>query len=249
MAGTAAPSRASSPQRTILQPEPPGSPVLRVENLALHFDQGRVKALDGVDMEVGEGEFVAITGASGCGKSSLLSLLGTLDMPTSGEIHFRSQAYSGIRDPSSFRRRHIGFVFQSFHLMPTLSAWDNVLIPTVGGIGAAADHRERARALLSKLGLQERLDHFPSKLSGGERQRVAIARALINDPDVILADEPTGSLDSHSARQVLDLLTDIRNERGLTLILVTHDPVVAARADRQVSMHDGRIERSRGTGG
>ena len=246
MAGTAALSRARSLHPNTSRSEPPGPPLLHVESLTLHFDQGSVKALDGVDMEVREGEFVAITGPSGCGKSSLLSLLGTLEMPTSGDIHFRSLAYSGIRDLSLFRRRHIGFIFQSFHLMPTLSAWDNVLIPTVGGPGAASDHRERARALLSKLDLQARLDHFPSRLSGGERQRVAIARALVNDPDLILADEPTGSLDSHSARQVLDLLTDIRKDRGLTLILVTHDPVVAARADRQVSMRDGRIERRQG---
>jgi len=219
----------------------PASAMLRARKLALHFDAGSVKALDGVDLEICEGEFVAVTGPSGCGKSSLLALLGTLDVPTSGEIHFRSQAYSAIRDLSLFRRRHIGFVFQSFHLIPTLSALDNVVIPTIGRAGAACEHNKRARELLAQLGLQGRLAHLPSRLSGGERQRVAIARALINDPDLILADEPTGSLDSASALHVLDLLAGLRKERGLTLVLVTHDAAVAARADRHIAMRDGRI--------
>jgi len=224
-----------------MQTHSPASAMLRVERLALHFDAGSVKALDGVDLVIAEGEFVAITGPSGCGKSSLLALLGTLDVPTSGEIHFRAQAYSAMRDLSLFRRQHIGFVFQSFHLIPTLSALDNVVVATIGCAGASSEHSERARALLSQLGLQGRLAHLPSTLSGGERQRVAIARALINDPDLILADEPTGSLDSASAQHVLDLLAGIRKERELTLVLVTHDPAVAARADRRVAMRDGRI--------
>ena len=214
------------------------TPILSSRNLSLHFDGGRTRALDGMDIAIREGEFVAITGPSGCGKSSLLNLIGTLDTPTSGDIHFRSRPYSALGDLSLFRRENIGFIFQSFHLLPTLSALDNVLVPTIGRPG---DHEERARALLSRLGLSSRLDHFPGKLSGGERQRVAIARALINDPDIILADEPTGSLDSANAAHVLNLLDCIRREKELTVIMVTHDANVSARADRVIRMRDGRI--------
>ncbi|HZW26422.1 MAG TPA: ABC transporter ATP-binding protein [Gallionella sp.] len=219
----------------------PQARILSTRNLSLHFDEGQTRALDGVDIEIGEGEFVAITGPSGCGKSSLLNLIGTLDTPTSGDIHFRSRPYSALGDLSLFRRENIGFIFQSFHLLPTLSALDNVLVPTIGRPGASADHEERARALLSRLGLSNRLDHFPGRMSGGERQRVAIARALINDPDLILADEPTGSLDSANAAHVLDLLDCIRHEKELTVIMVTHDAGVSARADRVIKMRDGKI--------
>jgi len=220
----------------------PHAPILSTRNLSLHFDEGQTRALDGVDIEIIEGEFVAITGPSGCGKSSLLNLIGTLDTPTSGDIHFRSRPYSELSDLSLFRRENIGFIFQSFHLLPTLSALDNVLVPTIGRPGANGDHEERARALLSRLGLSNRLDHFPGKLSGGERQRVAIARALINDPDIILADEPTGSLDSANAAHVLNLLDCIRREKELTVIMVTHDAGVSARADRVIKMRDGKID-------
>lgn len=220
-------------------PPSPQTPILSTHKLSLLFDEGQTRALDGVDIEVGEGEFVAITGPSGCGKSSLLNLIGTLDTPTSGDIHFRAQPYSALRDLSLFRRENIGFVFQSFHLLPTLSALDNVLVPTIGRTG---DHEERARELLARLGLSNRLDHFPGKLSGGERQRVAIARALINDPDIILADEPTGSLDSANAAQVLDVLDGIRREKELTVIMVTHDAGVSARADRIIRMRDGKVD-------
>lgn len=213
--------------------------IVRARNLSLHFDEGRTRALDDVDIAIAEGEFVAITGPSGCGKSSLLNLIGTLDTPTAGDIHFRSRPYSAIPDLSLFRRENIGFVFQSFHLLPTLSALDNVLVPTIGRTG---DHEERARALLSRLGLSSRLDHFPGKLSGGERQRVAIARALINGPGLILADEPTGSLDSANAAHVLDLLDCIRRENNLTVVMVTHDAAVSARADRVIKMRDGKVD-------
>jgi ABC-type lipoprotein export system ATPase subunit len=216
--------------------------VVRAQALALHFDDGEIRALNGVDIEIGEGECVAIVGPSGCGKSSLLNLIGTLETPTAGEIWFRTLPYSGIRDAALFRRQHIGFVFQSFHLIATLSALDNVMVPTIGCPGSASGRRARARDLLDRLGLSNRLGHFPNKMSGGERQRVAIARALINDPDVLLADEPTGSLDSASSQQVLDLLAGLRKERGLTLIMATHDPSVSARADRVVQVRDGRIE-------
>lgn len=216
--------------------------ILRTENLALLYDDGQTRALNGLNVEINEGEFVAIVGPSGCGKSSLLNLIGTLDTPTSGEIFFRAQPYSALHDLSLFRRQNIGFIFQSFYLLPTLSALDNVLVPTIGCPGTAREHEERARSLLSRLGLAKRLNHFPGKLSGGERQRVAIARALINDPDIILADEPTGSLDSANATQVLELIDSIRQEKQLTVVMVTHDRSVSARADRIVRMRDGQID-------
>lgn len=222
------------------------TPILRIQGLTLYFDAGQTKALNGVDLEVSEGEFVAIVGASGSGKSSLLNVIGTLDRPTSGEVSFLEQAYSKIKDASLFRRENIGFIFQSFHLIPTLSALDNVIVPTIGCKGAQSEYKERAESLLVQLGLRDRLGHFPGKLSGGERQRVAIARSLINQPRMLLADEPTGSLDSTNATQVLDLLTTIVKQQGLTLIMVTHDENVSARSDRIIHMRDGKIEHAQG---
>jgi putative ABC transport system ATP-binding protein len=218
------------------------APILSTKSLALHFDGGRTRALDGVDIDIREGEFVAITGPSGCGKSSLLNLFGTLDNPTSGELFFRGQPYSKISEFSLFRRENIGFVFQSFHLIPTLTALDNVLVPAIGRPDRGNGHKERARTLLLQMGLQDRLDHFPAQLSGGERQRVAIARALINNPAIILADEPTGSLDSANAAHVLDVIVRMRQEKSLTIVMVTHDSNVSFRADRIIRMRDGRIE-------
>lgn len=222
-------------------PHERAAPIFRAEGLALHFDDGRTHALDGVDLDVAAGEFVAIVGASGCGKSSLLNLIGALDTPTAGECYFRGQPYAAMLDLADFRRRHIGFVFQSFHLIPTLGVLDNVLVPTIGTPGPTGAHRSRALELLERLGLSDRLRHFPATLSGGERQRAAIARALINEPDLLLADEPTGSLDSANAAHVLDLISDIRRERGLTVVMVTHDAGVSARADRLVPMRDGKV--------
>jgi len=221
---------------------PAAEPIIRIAGLTLYFDEGHTKALNGVDLEIGEGEFVAIVGPSGSGKSSLLNVIGTLDVATAGEIFFGDQAYANIQDASLFRRENFGFIFQGFHLIPTLSALDNVIVPTIGCTGKADDYRARAKLLLTDLGLAARLDQFPGKLSGGERQRVAIARALINQPRVILADEPTGSLDSENAQQVLDLLTSIVKQQGLTLIMVTHDANVSARADRIIHMRDGKVE-------
>jgi ABC-type lipoprotein export system ATPase subunit len=218
--------------------------IVRARALALHFDDGETQALDGVDLAIRAGEFVAVVGPSGCGKSSLLNLIGTLEAPTTGEVFFRAQPYSGLRNLSRFRRQHIGFIFQSFNLIPTLNALDNVVVATIGVPGAASDKVARARELLAKLGLSDRLAHFPNKMSGGERQRVAIARALINAAGLILADEPTGSLARANSAAVLTLLTDIQKERDLTLIMATHDPSVSARADRVIQMRDGRIEHS-----
>jgi ABC-type lipoprotein export system ATPase subunit len=216
--------------------------MLRIAGLTLHFDEGQTRALNGVDLEIRAGEFVAIVGASGSGKSSLLNVIGTLDLPTAGKVSLGEQEYSAIKDISLFRRENIGFIFQSFNLIPTLSALDNVIVPTVGCGGSADEHKSRAEALLTQLGMRERLGHFPGKLSGGEKQRVAIARALINRPRMILADEPTGSLDSANATQVLDILTDVVKQQGLTLVMVTHDASVSARADRIIRMRDGKIE-------
>ena len=221
-------------------------PILCIKGLTLHFDEGQTKALNGVDLDIDEGEFVAIVGPSGSGKSSLLNVIGTLDIASAGEIFFRQQPYSKIKDTSLFRRENIGFIFQSFHLIPTLSALDNVIVPTIGRPGDAAEYRARAEALLTQLGLGNRLGHFPGKLSGGERQRVAIARSLINQPRMVLADEPTGSLDSANAAQVLDLLSGIVKQQGLTLVMVTHDASLSARADRIVHMRDGKIEQAQG---
>ncbi|MBI4986521.1 MAG: ABC transporter ATP-binding protein [Rhodocyclales bacterium] len=219
-------------------------PILGLRNVSLHFDDGRTKALDGVDFAVDEGEFVAIAGPSGSGKSSLLNLIGALDVPSAGEIFFRGAAYSGNADLAAFRGRHIGFVFQSFHLIPTLTALENVMLPALGRSWSAAAQRRRAESLLADMGLRDRLHSSPTTLSGGERQRVAIARALINEPSLILADEPTGSLDSANAEQVLEFLVGLRAEKGLTVVMVTHDEGISARADRVIRMRDGRIERA-----
>lgn len=216
--------------------------VIRADDLRLYFDDGQTRALDGVSLAVRRGEFVALTGPSGCGKSSLLNLIGTLDTPTSGELRYCDTAYSALADLALFRRQHIGFVFQSFNLIGTLSALDNVLVATLGGKASASASRDKAEALLTRLGLAKRLHHLPGKLSGGERQRVAIARALINDPDIILADEPTGSLDSASAGEVLAVLAEVRRERGLTIVMVTHDAGVSAHADRIIRLRDGKLD-------
>jgi len=216
-------------------------PILSARQLHLNFDDDRTLALNGVDIDIMAGEFVAITGPSGCGKSSLLNLLGMLEQPSAGELQFRGTPYAAITDAALFRRENIGFIFQSFHLIPTLTALDNVLIPTLGKAGNPALLRQRATMLLEQMGLADRLQHFPATLSGGERQRVAIARALINEPPILLADEPTGSLDSKNAAQVLDLLGQLRQQRALTLIIVTHDAAVSGRADRIIRMQDGKI--------
>lgn len=217
------------------------SAIIRTQDLSLQFEGGTIHALNGVDFAMAEGEFVALVGPSGCGKSSLLGIIGLLERPDGGEVWFRDQPYGAIRAEAAFRRRHFGFIFQSFNLIPTLSALQNVLVPVIGAGRSAAAAEPLAVELLGQLGLGSRLAHLPGQMSGGERQRVAIARALVNDPEVILADEPTGSLDSTHAQQVLDLLAGLRRQRGLTILMVTHDQEVSARADRIVRMRDGRV--------
>ena len=204
------------------------------------FEDGRVVALAGMDLEVRAGEFVAIVGPSGCGKSTLLHLLAALDAPDEGSIRIADHDLATGRDLSHFRARHVGMVFQLHNLLPSLTASENVQLPMFELGLPARERRERAERLLASVGLAGRERNRPPQLSGGERQRVAIARALANDPPILLADEPTGSLDSESGRLVLDLLDDLRRSRGVTVVLVTHDADVAGRADRIVSMLDGR---------
>jgi putative ABC transport system ATP-binding protein len=205
------------------------------------FEQGRVRAVDGVDLEVRPGEFVAIVGPSGCGKSTLLNLLGALDEPDDGTLLVGGHDLRSHRDLDHVRAVDVGLVFQLDNLLPTLSAQENVEVPMVGVVRSARARRDRSLALLEEVGMAERARSRPPALSGGERQRVAIARALANEPSLLLADEPTGRLDSHTGARVLDLLDRIRSERGMTLVVVSHDPRVAARADRVVSMLDGRV--------
>jgi ABC-type lipoprotein export system ATPase subunit len=222
------------------------SEIVRLSDVRREFDSGAVQALRGINLSIGAGEFLAIMGPSGCGKSTLLHLLGALDRPTSGTVRFAGTDLIEIRDLSRFRARTVGFVFQSFHLLPTLTAVENVQMPMFEMEWPAAERRRRAVGLLEAVGLGHRLGHRPAHLSGGERQRVAIARSLANGPQLLLADEPTGNLDSGSAGEIMTLLESIHRERGMTLVVVTHEPVVADRAGRTVRMFDGRILGGRG---
>lgn len=205
------------------------------------FEGGRVRALDGLDLTVRRGEFVAIAGPSGCGKSTLLHLIAALDRPDSGTIIVNGQDLAHRRDLSGYRAREVGLVFQLDNLLPTLTASENVQVPMFEAGLSARQRKSRARELLALVDLSAKEDNLPADLSGGERQRVAIARALANDPGILLMDEPTGRLDSSSGRRILDLVERLRAERGLTIVLVTHDRDVAARAERVVRMLDGKI--------
>jgi putative ABC transport system ATP-binding protein len=216
--------------------------LLFADRLHKTYPDGQVNALGGVSLVVRESEFVAITGRSGCGKSTLLNMLGALDRPDSGEIYFRGAPLSTRRDLDRFRARQIGFVFQSFFLLPTLSARENVQVPMFEGPPLSTRVRaKKADELLDLVGLAGRASHRSSQLSVGERQRVALARSLANDPVLLLADEPTGNLDSENAEHVLDLLVRLKHERKLGLLIVTHCSEVAARADRVVRMKDGHV--------
>ncbi|MFD7861258.1 ABC transporter ATP-binding protein [Streptomyces sp. NPDC057682] len=200
-----------------------------------------VRACDGVDLEIGRGEFVALTGPSGSGKSTLLYLLGALDRPDSGTIDVDGERVTSMsRAELAAYRRRVGFVFQRFHLLPALTALDNVIAPVLPH-RVDFDRRARARELLASVGLEGREQALPSKLSGGQQQRVAVARALIGGPRLILADEPTGNLDSRSGEDVLDLLAGLRERTGVTVVLATHDAHVVERCDRVVRVRDGRV--------
>ena len=205
------------------------------------YDDGQVQALRGVDFRIEQGEFVAIIGSSGCGKTTLLQMLGALDKPSTGSLLYRGSSLPDQADPSVYRAREIGLIFQSFHLLPTFTALENIQIPMLESDLPASERRGRALTLLKSVGLENRAHHFPSKLSGGERQRVAIARSLANGPSVLLADEPTGNLDSENARIVLELLVRLHEEQKMTLVMVTHDMIIARKAARNLQMMDGRI--------
>lgn len=227
-----------------LPPSPTPSlqtPLLEVEDVHRDFDDGHVLALRGVSFSIADGESVAIIGASGSGKSTLLGLLGTLDVADKGVIRFRGEDITKLKDPAAFRARNIGFVFQAFHLLPTLTSLENVQVPMFETGAPMRERQRKARELLELVGMSHRLDHLPAKLSGGERQRVAIARSLANDPGILLADEPTGNLDSKNSHQILELLEGLHKKKGMTLVLVTHDMEVARKADRIITMRDGQI--------
>jgi putative ABC transport system ATP-binding protein len=221
--------------------------VFEARGVKKKYDDGQVQALRGVNFRINAGEFVAIVGQSGSGKSTLLQMLGALDHPSEGTLFYRGTPLAGHGDLASYRAHEIGFVFQAFHLLPTFTATENVQIPMLETDRSASQRKHRAADLLRLVGLEERLHHFPAKLSGGERQRVAIARSLANGASVLLADEPTGNLDSANARLILDLIVRLRREQNLTLVLVTHDMGIAREAARVIEMRDGQIVSDRGS--
>jgi putative ABC transport system ATP-binding protein len=217
--------------------------MIRVSSLSMRLASGGrvVNILTDVSLEVPAGQFLAIAGPSGSGKSTLLGLVAGLDQPTAGRIEVAGVEITALDEDAlaGFRRDHVGYVFQSYHLLPTLTAEENVAVPLE--LAARPDAAERARALLAEVGLAERAHHYPVQLSGGEQQRVAVARAIALGPPLLLADEPTGNLDSATGKQIIDLLVGVNRRLGCTLVLVTHDPALAAHADRVVTLRDGRI--------
>ncbi|MEO5913503.1 MAG: ABC transporter ATP-binding protein [Luteolibacter sp.] len=215
--------------------------IFEVRGLKKDYDDGSVQALRGVDFRINQGEFVAIAGPSGCGKSTLLQMLGALDSPSEGTLNYRGKSLPDLADPAAYRAREIGIIFQAFHLLPTFTAVENVQLPMFETDRPASERKDHAVSLLKSVGLEHRINHFPTKLSGGERQRVAIARSLANGPSVLLADEPTGNLDSENAHHILDLLVSLHREHRMTMVLITHDPSIAARASRVIHMMDGRV--------
>ncbi len=216
-------------------------PILEVCDVHKSYDEGRIEALRGVDLSIQAGEFVAISGHSGSGKSTLLHLLGGLDTPSRGTVLFRGAPLGSSIDLDSYRSDHVGFIFQAFHLLPTLRAVENVQAPMLAARRNCGDRRQRAETLLREVGLEHRIDQHPNKLSAGERQRVAIARALANNPAILLADEPTGNLDSANSARIMEILTGIQQTHGMTLIVVTHEVEIAQAAPRHIRICDGRI--------
>jgi len=232
-------------QRLHAHAVPKGPVVVQAKNLRKEYKVGKqhVNALQDVSLEIHEGEFVAFTGPSGSGKSTLLQLIGGLDKPSGGTITIDGQDIARLSDRklSRFRNRTIGFVFQFFYLQPFLSVQTNLAVPGIFARMKPAEYKERTRELAAAVGLQDRLQHHPKELSGGQMQRAAIARALLNKPKLILADEPTGNLDSANGEAIIELFDKVRKEFGTTVVVVTHDPKVAARADREIILKDGRI--------
>lgn len=219
--------------------------IIRLENVdkVYRTDEIETLALENVNIEIDKGEFVSVMGPSGCGKSTLLNIIGLLDSPTKGEVTIMNEQTAAMNDArlSAFRNRNIGFVFQSFHLIPSLNVLDNVTLPLAYRHGVGTEERERrAREALERLGLSHRLKHFPGQLSGGQCQRVAIARAIIGDPEIVLADEPTGNLDSRMGQEVMDILHRLNREDGRTIVMVTHNENQARTTDRIIRFFDGR---------
>ncbi len=218
-------------------------PIVRVEDLTKIYGSGEtaVRALNALSVEVQAGEFLAVMGPSGCGKSTLLNMLGALDQPTEGTVWVAGEDLSELKDVDRFRARTVGFVFQLHNLLPTMTAQENVEVPLQGHVNSRKERRQRAAHLLELVGLGDRLDHLPGQLSGGQRQRVAIARSLANSPAMILADEPSGALDSQSSDEILALLAELNRSQGTSIIVVTHDRRVAQATQRILRMQDGRI--------
>ena len=221
------------------------TPILQTHNISKSYRIGNreLTVLRDVSLTIEAGEFVAVIGSSGSGKSTLLSLMSGLDSPTNGRIFIHNRDITDLSEDelAPLRNATIGYVFQSFHLVPSLSAIENIMFPAE--LQGVADARAKAESLLQRVGLLDRADNFPHQLSGGEKQRAAICRALINNPQVIFADEPTGNLDSSNGQAILDLLRELQRERQTTLVLVTHDPAIAATADRIIQLQDGEVVR------
>ncbi|WP_455644889.1 ABC transporter ATP-binding protein [Methanosphaera sp.] len=217
--------------------------IMEITDLKKFYDNGATKALNGINLSIKEGEFVSIIGSSGSGKSTLLNMMGALDVPDSGKIVVDGINLTDTKDDlSKFRAEKIGFIFQLHNLIPNLSAIENVEIPLLGTSNTVSkEDDERAISILEKVGLGDRINQNPAKMSGGQRQRVAIARALINNPKIILADEPTGALDTKTSAVIMDLLKELHKQNNTTLIVVTHDPTVAQLADRIITVQDGQI--------
>ena len=217
--------------------------VIRIRDVAKEYDMGaiQVRALDGVSMDIHNGEFVAIMGASGSGKSTLMNIIGCLDVPTSGSYHIDGQAVEAMSNDSlaDIRSRKVGFVFQTHNLLPRLTALANVELPMM--YGRWPNRRQRAERALGLVGLADRIDHRPTELSGGQQQRVGIARALVKEPSVLLADEPTGNLDTANTAEIINIIADLNHRNGITVIVVTHEQDIAARADRIITLSDGRV--------
>ncbi len=216
--------------------------LIAVRDVSKEYPDGNVRALDHVSFEIASGEYVAIMGPSGSGKSTLLSIIGTLDQPTTGSLMFEGKTVDRSTDLDELRSRAIGFVFQSFYLLPTLTALENIQVPMFGRGTTGAQRIEKAKELLEAVGMTDRAKHLPKQLSVGQRQRIAIARSLANDPRLLLADEPTGNLDTVTAAGILELFAQLHTDRKMTLITVTHSEEVALAAQRVIHVRDGRIE-------